>query len=576
MNPTNNKSKYAIGDIYVPDEGNEDSKIVFVGEAPGETEEFDKRPFVGAAGSILINCLMRNGFAREEVRLANLCHFRPQYNKFETLLGTSVLQSGIEELKHYITTKRPNVIVALGNWPMHILTGKGTGHAGISAWRGSILQCEWDKEIKVIPTYHPSYIVRQRTDYPIFDQDIKRAIMDCAFRDFRYPQRNIVIDPKDLAVEEWTQRLCEAPLLSCDIESVKNSTHILCVGFSPDPNTAVVFPYTEYNQQFIDRILRSQAKKIFHFGIFDTEMLYINGHEVNNYTHDTLVMQHVLQPELPQSLDYITSIYTREPYYKSSGRADIPKDQKSWSLKTNRNNLYRYNGKDCCCTFECFIPMYEELKQAKTTHIYEYKMELIPAFGSIGRAGLPIDRERHALLKKSLTNRYSTLQFLLEKIVGHECNVRSPKLKDLLYNELKLPARRNREGALTTDEDAIVSLIGFVKNHIAGLKTDRTKFEWERKLSILTGILKIRGVRQLISVYLNARISDDGRIRSTYKPAGPETGRSACQKYVDGSGFNAQTMPREAIEVMEAEMAATPVISIDENANDDDDEDIAA
>jgi len=571
--PTPNKSKFAIGDIYVPDEGPTSSKILFVGEAPGESEELDKRPFIGAAGNMLINCIMRNGLAREEVRLANLCHFRPQYNKFETLLGTSVLQSGIEELKHYIKTYRPNVIVALGNWPLFILTGKGTGYAGISAWRGSILPYIFDEKIKVVPTYHPSYIVRQRVDYPIFDQDIKRAVIDSGHTDFNYPQRNIIIDPKDLAVEEWTQQLCNSEFLAVDIESVIKTTHILCVGFAPNPYTAVVFPYTEYNANFIDRILKSRAKKIFHFGIFDTEMLYLNGHETENYVHDTLVMQHVLQPELPQSLDYITSVYTREPYYKSSGRADIPKDQKAWSNKTNRTNLYRYNGKDCCCTFECFIPMMAELKQEKFIPTYEYKMELIPAFGSIGRAGLPIDMERHTLLKNSLTNRYETLQFVFEKIVGHSMNVKSPKIKDLLYVEHKLPARRNREGSLTADEDAIVSLIGFVKNHIASLKTDRTLFEWERKLSILTGILKIRGVRQLISVYLNARISDDGRIRSTYKPAGPETGRSACQKYVDGSGFNAQTMPREAIEVTEVELRATPTISIDDV---DEEEEVAA
>lgn len=568
-------SKYAIGDIYVPDEGPEDSPIIFVGEAPGESEEFDKRPFIGAAGNLLNTCLGRNGLAREEIRLANLCHFRPQYNKFETLLGTSVLQSGIEELQHYVKDKKPYVIVALGNWPLNILTGKGTGYKGISVWRGSILQCIWPgcEEIKVVPTYHPAYILRSRTDYPTFDQDIKRAVIDSSHRRFDYPERNIVIDPKDLAIEEWTQKLCEAPILACDIETVMKSTHILCVGFAPSPNTAVVFPYTEYTFSFIDRILRSNARKIFHFGMFDTEMLYLNGHEVINYTDDTLVMQHVLQPELPQSLDYITSVYTREPYYKSSGRADIPKDQKSWSTKANRTNLYRYNGKDCCCTFECFIPMMDEIKQGKLNSIYEYKMELVPAFGSIGRAGLPIDMTRHAVMKNALLNRYEKLQYVLNKIVGHECNVRSPKLRDTLYGEYKLPPRRNREGNLTTDEDAIVSLIGFTKNHIAGLKTDRVLLEWERKLAILTGVLKIRGVRQLISVYLNAKVSDDGRIRSTYKPAGPETGRSACQKYVDGSGFNAQTIPREAIEVTEEELARTARIIMDDV--DDDDEEAA-
>src|SRR5262245_3657493 len=130
------ESAFKIGDIYVPDEGPEDSKIVFVGEAPGESEEIDKRPFIGAAGNLLTTVLGRNGLAREEIRLANLCHFRPQYNKFENVLGSSVLQSGVQELKHFLETNKPNVVVALGNWPLFHLTGKGDGYSGISVWRG--------------------------------------------------------------------------------------------------------------------------------------------------------------------------------------------------------------------------------------------------------------------------------------------------------------------------------------------------------------------------------------------------------------------------------------------------------
>jgi DNA polymerase I-like protein with 3'-5' exonuclease and polymerase domains len=375
-------------------------------------------------------------------------------------------------------------------------------------------------------------------------------------------------------LEEWTQKLCSSPYLAVDIESVKKSTHILCVGFAPSQDVGVCIPLTTYTQSFIQRILVSQAEKIFHFGLFDTEMLWLNGFEVTNYNHDTLLMQHILEPELPKSLDFLCSIYTREPYYKSSGRAEIPKDQKAWGTKADKKKLWEYNAKDCCVTYECSQLMIPQLKSAKLYNYYLEEMDMIEPFQAMGREGLPIDEERLDLLKRSLLNRYGKLQQVLDSLAGKPCNVRSPKLKDILYDELKLPTRRNREGNITTDEDAIVYLIGFVKTHIAGLQTTRVLPEWNKKLAILTGILKIRGVRQLISNYLNAKRSSNGNFRSTYKPAGPETGRSAAERYVDGTGFNPQTLPRTDIEVLEEDMIKPPTIDASEFIPDDDEDDM--
>ena len=571
-----NLSVYKVGNIYVPDEGPDSAKIIFVGEAPGETEEFERRPFVGHSGNLLTSVLGRNGLAREEIRLANLCKYRPQYNDFKNVNGTAELFAGIAELSDWISNHHPIVIAALGNAPLYYLTGKGTGSSGISAWRGSILECTLPgcEGIKVIPTYHPSYILRDRQAYPIFDQDVKKMVYDSAFRELNLPQRNYVIDPQELALEEWTQRLCEAEMLGTDIETARKSHTIWCIAFAPNPNTGVCIPFNDYTRPFVQRILNSPAKKIFHFGQFDTEQLYLNGIEVQNYVHDTLFMQHILAPELPRSLDFITSVYTREPYYKASGRGEIPKDQKSWGSKTDKRLLYIYNSKDSCVTIECAIKMLEELKVEGLTGYYEYEMSLIPAGQALGRAGLPIDEERRSLLRNSLVNRYVKLQSALDALVGSECNVRSPKLKTVLYNDLGLPQRRNRDGTLTVNEDAIVSLIGFVKGKIAELKTDRVKPEWNRKLAILSGVLKIRGIRQLISNYINANISVDGKLRSTYKFAATETGRAAGERYVDGTGFNPQTLPRTDIEVTEEDMTQTAMANMMNEFQPDEDEEL--
>lgn len=559
---------------YVPFEGPKDAKLVLVGEAPGESEEMNLRPFIGSSGKLLEECLMRHGKSRHQVYLANLSHYRPMYNKFELLTGTDQLDRDIKDLVSTIREINPNVICTLGHWPTMLLGGRRP----ISAHRGSILHCIMPglEHVKVIPTYHPSYILRQRKAYPIFDQDIKRAVTDSTFRDFKYPDYDLIINPDDLELYSLVEMLCEAEYISCDIESVMNSTHILCVGFAfrhPKTKkiTSVCIPYSDLTHNTIQTILASKANKIFHFGMFDNEMLWLNGFTINNWTDDTMTMQHILAPELPRSLDFITSIYTRQPYYKNTGKSEIPKDQKAWSNKKSKDALYLYNTKDCAVTLETFYCMDRDLKKDNLYDFYKYEFSLMEVAQHIGRSGLPIDQERKNLIYKGLLNKWAVNQLALNKLAGQEVNVKSPKLKTLLFDKLGLPTKRNRLGKLTTGEDAIIELIGYTKNHIEKLSRPSAVAEWQEKFVILQLILVIRGIRQLISVYLN--FGTLTTVRSTYKPSSTETGRFAAEKYVDGTGFNPQTIPRDPIEIEEVAVEV-PVNSSDfDEDGEDEDED---
>jgi uracil-DNA glycosylase family 4 len=354
-------------DRFVPDEGPSDARILMVGEAPGQDEYEKGRPFIGQSGDILINVLARNGLERSDVRLANLCHYRPFNNKFEKLLKTPVLITGIKDLYAHIETYRPTVIAAMGSWPLSFLTGK----KGIKKWRGSILSYINDESIKVIPTFHPAAVLRDRGLYPTFDLDIKRIIGDSAFAEKRLPVRQFVTDPRGLELEEWVQKLCSSEYLACDIETVKKSKHILCVGFSPSPDVGVCIVPSHYEgRRAIERILESDAAKIFQFGSFDYAQLTDNGYTIRDpraekrdriYYWDTLIGQHSLAPDLPRSLEYLTSIYTREPYYKTEGRGTIPDDAKGWSMKVDKQSLYVYNCRDTCTTFEIFRAQFQEI-----------------------------------------------------------------------------------------------------------------------------------------------------------------------------------------------------------------------
>jgi hypothetical protein len=297
------------------------------------------------------------------------------------------------------------------------------------------------------------------------------------------------------------------------------------------------------------------------------------------YFWDTNNFQHIAAPELPRSLEYLTSIYTREPYYKTVGRGTIPDDEKGWSEKVEKQSLYEYNCRDCCCTIEIAQKQMAEMDAAQL-RMMNFSMAMLEVTRHISASGMFQDEERRSLMEKAVYVKMLKKQQILNALcqLGIEINVRSIKLKEILYNKLNLPPRYYLK-VLTTNEDAIVSLIGFCKGKIAEYKTEELKTKWQVKMTICKLILEIRGLRVLISNYLKldqkrgiSRRSSDGRIRSTYKVCGTETARWSASKYVDGTGFNSQTLPRDPLDIDDATLELVKSTMIEMEEIDDEEE----
>ena len=137
-------------------EGDVNAKIVFIGEGPGENEDLQGRPFVGRAGEMLNKWIAGMGLRREEVYIANIVKCRPPNNREpmpdEVVTCTPYLQRQLEII-------RPKVIVTLGLPSLKHMTGDPKLAMGRSRgiWR------EW-RGIKLMPTFHPAYILRNYTD----------------------------------------------------------------------------------------------------------------------------------------------------------------------------------------------------------------------------------------------------------------------------------------------------------------------------------------------------------------------------------------------------------------------------
>lgn len=139
----------------VPGEGNPDARLMFVGEAPGETEDATGRPFVGRAGKLLDRLIRGMGLRREEVYIANVLKCRPPGNRDPT---EEEIENCLPFLVRQIKLIRPRIIVTLGRYSAAVISRlAGIRFRGITRERGvprriSLL----GMEVIFLPTYHPA------------------------------------------------------------------------------------------------------------------------------------------------------------------------------------------------------------------------------------------------------------------------------------------------------------------------------------------------------------------------------------------------------------------------------------
>jgi DNA polymerase len=136
-------------------EGSPDARIFFIGEGPGETEDQTGRPFVGKAGQLLDKMIAAMGLRREQVYIANVVKCRPPGNRAP---APEEVTSCTPYLEKQLQIVRPEVIVTLGlpatRFMLQSNESMGRMRGQFHLWRG----------IKLMPTYHPAYVLRQYTE----------------------------------------------------------------------------------------------------------------------------------------------------------------------------------------------------------------------------------------------------------------------------------------------------------------------------------------------------------------------------------------------------------------------------
>lgn len=146
--------------------GNRKARLMFVGEAPGADEDAQSRPFVGRAGQLLTKIIEAMGLKRDEVLIGNVNRCRPPGNRQPTTEEAAVCKPF---LLREIAVVRPEVIVVLGNTAMKNLLET---RAGITRVRGQFQEYHG---IKVMPTFHPAYLLRDPSKKRETWEDMKKV-----------------------------------------------------------------------------------------------------------------------------------------------------------------------------------------------------------------------------------------------------------------------------------------------------------------------------------------------------------------------------------------------------------------
>lgn len=539
--------------IKVPSSGPANARIMIVGEAPGPDEEYHQVPFAGRDSRELASMLHEAGFLISECFLANVIKYRPPNDDIDNFIhpkktspppgfvyhfGRFVapcVVEGIAELQADIERIRPDLILCLGNTGLWALSGGSK--TSVSTWRGSQLHLAGTR---VLPTYHPSVILRQWSLRSIAVTDLRRAR---SWLDGKAEKRqwNFHIRPGLSQVLEQLYRLKTRAdqgqlLLSVDIET--RGGHIACIGIAWSETDALCIPFmcVENQDGYWDldsevAVVKALRETLTHPQVsvvgqnfsYDAQYLHRFWHFTPNVRHDTMVAQGLLWPGLPKALDFLASMYCQHyVYWKNDG--------KEWDISIPEEQYWAYNCEDACRTYEVIQAQLAAIKSLNLSHQYYLLMRRWFPVQQMMRTGVRINKALRGSMAMDLISAMSEREAWLTRVLGHPFNPRSSKqMKQLFYEDLRVPIQRNRKtGNASLDDKALTKI--------------------KERIPVLAPLIKtisdFRSLGVFLSTFVQAPLDSDGRMRCSYNIVGTETFRFSSSENAFGSGTNLQNIPK--------------------------------
>ena len=544
--------------------GPHDAKIMIVGMAPAKWEMIKGKPFVGPSGEMLNRGLAINGINRNQCFITNILEWQIPFGAFifdnKRTWGTwSEVQMEIDRLEREVREVKPNVIFALGNDPLQVLTGK----RGIVNYRGSILQCQWNG-CKVVPSLHPSGVMQGMWKYEklLYYVDTPRMKEESLSPLLELPTRHAIVNPTLTQTLEYLQLCNMQEWIAFDIETIwwseKKMGFISHISFAFSESEAISIPFICHGGQpywgeveeslvwtSVATLLENRnVKKIGQNVSFDTFYLWTFGVFPYPVVIDTMLLHHCLYPDFGgteditfegikkkkslinpgHSLRLLTSLYTRSPYYKSDGRV--------YDLQQGDEKFQRYNAMDSMVTFECAMKM---MAEAKADGLWDFfQQHYMAHFYHALRMewdGIAIDIAKRNMARQATLETIKELQKRINDTLGYELNVASPKqLADLLYKKRGYQVKKKHGTQRVTADKNVLQYFAIKRND-----------------PVLTDILTLKKCLDEISDVYDVPLTPDGRMQTHYKIGGATGARWSSTKSITGSGTNFQNVRRDGV-----------------------------
>ncbi len=526
-------------------EGDSKAKVLVVAEAPSSVEMIKRRPLVGPTGQLFDTLASNAGLLRHKCQIVNVWPDQVYRDKDVIRRGGEILwtkhgftddgMAFAEQAARRIRASEANVIVCLGQIALALCTDISSK---IGKWRGSILAGTGPAEgKKVIATYHPAASLHGNFLWRYTIQtDLKRVVEESAFPELRLPQRELILEPGLRQAVDFVHECRERGRFATDLEVINHQ--VSCLSLCFDPKTAMTVPFTdETGQHYWTEAEELEFWRAYAEAMGDPTVDKVNQNLIgfdmpfllqqnNIYTRgrllDTMVAQHILYPEFPKGLDFLCSVYTREPYYKDEGKLwKKIGDAGAGDLQT----FWRYCAKDSATALEIWRVLEKDLHEQGFWHTYELTERLAMPLAEMTARGLAVDRNELEHTKTQLEANLADLEQKLVETADYPFSPTSPKqCMEYFYSHKRCHPYVNKDGKPTSDDKAMSRIYRRYNLPEAKLVQD------------------IRALKKLLGTYIEVGLDADGRLRCSWNPRGTWTGRLSSSQTIFGTGLNLQNL----------------------------------
>ncbi len=558
------------------EEGSPDALIAICGEAPAQEELRHDRPFMGPAGQLLDRLLQAAQIRRADTYIVNVFESPIKkirndgskiFSQSDVLLWSTAkgfTEAGKEASAGTLARLKAcgaNVFCPMGGTAIHLLVDVRS----TAKWRGSIIE-GIDKR-KVVATFHPSYALQgEYSARFIIAADLKRVKAESASPEICLDQRHLVIDPSFDEAMGALKRAYDAPAIDTDIEMLNGSVDCFSIALSPTEAISIPIIDAHFEPRWTPEeelaiwtayarlIAAPHIRKLNQNLAFDLSMLLQLNHIVpSGPIDDCMVAFSIMNPFLKKNLALISSLYTREPYYKDDGELHDSHTIDDFARR------WLYNAKDAVVAFESMEKMQPELDSKGYRTTYDMTMRLLPSLVYMMVRGVRVNSEALAITRWETEAKIAALLERMAPAFGRPIiteapkraaekraveasgaiNVNSPiQLCKHFYEDRKFRPLLN-DGKPTVDDKALARLVRREESQ------DAKMLQEYRKLS------------KFLGTYLEMKFDRDGRMRCSWNLRGAWTGRLSSSQTISDTGGNLMNLPDDMKTFLEADDAIT-------------------